>query len=124
LRLAAGKLLYLGFEENLDAVLALAIERMLGLRVESGIVPESLFRPAHRRMLDARFPCVELVEAISLPAAAHALAKSVERARPVASRLVRVHDCLWLRQWLRPNVDPLPETGSVEDIVCSIGSVE
>jgi hypothetical protein len=124
LRLAAGKVLYLGFEESLDAVLALSVERMLGLRVESGIVPESLFRPAHRRMLDARFPSVELVEAVSLPAAAHALAKSVERARPAASRLVRVHDCLWLRLWLRPKVGPLSETSSVEDVICSIGNLE
>jgi len=124
LRLAAGKVLYLGFEESLDAVLALAVERMLRLQVESGIVPESLFRPVHRRMLDAQFPSVELVEAVSLPAAARSLAKSVERARPVASRLVRVHDCLWLRLWMRPNVGHLPETAAVEDVVCSIGSVE
>jgi hypothetical protein len=75
-------------------------------------------------MLDAQFPSVELVEAVSLPAAARSLAKSVERARPVASRLVRVHDCLWLRLWMRPNVGHLPETAAVEDVVCSIGSVE
>jgi hypothetical protein len=120
LRLAAGSLLYLGFEASLDPVLALAIERMNGLRVESGIVQESLFRPAHARMLEAKFPPVELVEAISEAAAAHVLARSVERARPSASRLVRVHDCLWLRMWLRPGGGPLPEGGSVRDIICSI----
>ena len=68
LRVAAGKLLYLGFEDRLDPVLALAIERMTGLRVESGLVQGSLFRPAHARMLDARFPPVELIEAFSEPA--------------------------------------------------------
>ncbi len=121
LRLAVGRLLYLGFEANLDPVLALAIERMTGLRVESGMVQESLFRPAHGRMLEAKFPPVELVEAVSEAAAAHALARAVERARPVASRLVRVHDCLWLRMWLRPQNGPLPESRSVQDLVCSIG---
>lgn len=121
LRVAAGRLLYLGFEECLDPVLALAIERMTSLRVESGIVQGSLFRPAHARMLDARFPSVELVEAVSESAAAHALARSMERARPIASRLVRVHDCLWLRMWLRPQHGPLPEVDSVLDLVCSIG---
>ena len=75
LRVAAGKLLYLGFEDRLDPVMALAIERMTGLRVESGLVQESLFRPAHARMLSARFPPVELVEAGSEPALAHALSK-------------------------------------------------
>ena len=76
LRVAAGKLLYLGFEDRLDPVLALAVERMTGLRVESGLVQESLFRPAHTRMLNARFPAVELIEASSEPALVHALAKA------------------------------------------------
>ena len=45
LRLAAGKLVYLGFEERLDPVLGLALERMSGLRVESGLVKGSEYRP-------------------------------------------------------------------------------
>jgi len=120
LRVASGPLLYLGFEQSLDPVLALAVERMTGLRVESGVVQGSLFRPTHARMLNAKFPSVELVEAISEQAAAHVLARAVERARPVASRLVRVHDCLWLRMWLRCQDGSLPEVGSMQDLVCSI----
>ncbi len=123
MRLAAGKLLYLGFDGCLDPVLALAIERMSGLRVESGIVQGSLFQAAHARMLDAIFPSVELVEAVSEAAAAHALARSVERARPIASRLVRVHECLWLRMWLRRQNEPLPACDSILDVVCSIGAL-
>jgi hypothetical protein len=122
LRVAAGKLLYLGFEDRLDPVLALAIERMTGLRVESGLVQGSFFQPAHTRMLSSRFPLVELIEAGSEQALASALAKRVERARPVESRLVRVHDCLWLRMWLRPQSGPLPETASVHDMISSIGA--
>lgn len=121
LRVAAGKLLYLGFEEALDPILALAVERMTGWRVESGVVAATLFQGAHGRMLDARFPPVELIEAVSAPAAAHALARSVERAKPGASRLVRVHDCLWLRMWERVGVEPEPGAGWVRDLVCSIG---
>ena len=102
LRVAAGKLLYLGFEDRLDPVLALAVERMTGLRVESGLVQGSLFRPAHARMLGAKFPPVELVEAARSRPLAHVLSKAIEKARPVESRLVRVHDCLWLRMWLCP----------------------
>jgi len=122
LRVAAGKLLYLGFEDRLDPVVALAVERMSGLRVESGLVQESLFAPAHTRMLNAKFPPVELIEATSEPAAANALAKSVEQARPVESRLVRVHDCLWLRMWRRPQAGPMPERGAIQDLICSIGT--
>jgi hypothetical protein len=122
LRVAAGKVLYLGFEDRLDPVLALAIERMTGLRVESGLAQGSLFRPAHTRMLGARFPSVELVEAVSEPAIVHVLSKAIERTRPVASQLVRAHDCLWLRMWLRPQGGPMPEVGAVEDLICSIGA--
>jgi hypothetical protein len=122
LRVAAGRLAYLGFEERLDPVLALALERMSGLRVESGLIRESEFRPAHARMLDAPFPRVELIDAVSEPALVRALARIVERARPVESRLVRVHDCLWLRMWNRPQAGPLPEPGSVGDVIASVGA--
>jgi len=121
LRVAAGKLVYLGFEERLDPVLALALERMSRLRVESGLVRESEYRPAHQRMLKAVFPRVELLEAASEPALMRALARAVERARPVESRLVRVHDCLWLRMWNKAEAGPLPELGSVQDVIGSVG---
>ncbi len=117
LRVAAERILYLGFEDHLDPALALAVERMTGLRVESGLVQESLFRPAHARMLEARFPAVELIEAATEPALAAALTKAVERTRPVESRLTRVHDCLWLRMWLRPESGPLPEPDSIRDLI-------
>lgn len=122
LRVAAGKLLYLGFEDQLDPVVALALERMSGLRVESGLVAESQFRLGHAHMLRAEFPPVELIEAATEPAAAHALAKSIERTRPAESKLVRVHDCLWLRMWLKPQSGPMPERGSIRDLICSIGT--
>jgi len=121
LRVAAGRLLYLGFADRLDAVLALAIERMTGLRVESGLVRDSQFAPAHLRMLGARFPRVELIEASSELAIVHALSKAVEKTRPVEGRLVRVHDCLWLRMWTRTQDGALPDAASVHDLICSIG---
>jgi hypothetical protein len=122
LRVAAGKLLYLGFEDRLDPVVALAIERMTGLCVESGLVQESMFGPAHARMLKAKFPAVELIEAVSEPAVIHALARSIERTRPVESRLVRVHDCLWLRMWRERQSGAMPDLDSIEDVICSVGA--
>ena len=119
LRLAAGKLLYLGFENRLDPVLALAVKRMTGLRVESGLVPGSLFRAAHTRMLGAKFPPVDLIEAASETALVDVLAKAVERVRPAESRLVRIHDCLWLRMWLHNPSGPLPAINSIQDMICS-----
>lgn len=122
LRVAAGKLLYLGFEDHLDAALALAVERMTGLQVESGLVTESAFRPAHAHVLEARFPSVELIEAATEPALAAALAKAVERCRPIESRLVRVHECFWLRMWLKAQSGPVPEMGTVRDVIGSAGA--
>lgn len=124
LRVAAGRVVYLGFEEAPDAVLALAVERMTGLQVESGLVVGSRFSEAHARMLEARFPAVELVEAVSQAAASYVLARSVERARPAEARLVRVHDCLWLRMWKRVPGESLARLDAIEDVVCSIGGIE
>lgn len=119
LRVAAEKILYLGFEDRMDPALALTIERITGLRVEGGLVRASLFRAAHARMLGAEFPPVELIEAATEQALAHSLAKALEQARPVEARLARVHDCLWLRIWYRPQTGPLPEPGSIRDLIGS-----
>jgi hypothetical protein len=123
LRVAAGKLLYLGFEERLDPVLALAVEQMTGLRTESGLVQGSLFRAAQTRMLNARFPAVELIEASSESAAVHALTRSIEKKRPVKARLVSAHECLWLRMWTRSQRGALPEIDSIQDLICSVGAI-
>ena len=122
LRVAAGRILYLGFEDRLDPVLALAMERMLGLHVETGLVRGSIFEAAHSQMLKAKFPRIELIEASSEGTLARVLARSVERGKPVESRLVRVHDCLWLRMWKRPQTHSLPDVEGAEDVVCSLGS--
>jgi len=117
LRVAAGKILYMGFESRPDPVLALAVERMTGLRVETGLVAGSHFRAAHTRLLGAAFPRVELVETASEAALVHAMVRAIERVQPVESRLVRVHECIWLRMWLGPQRSPVPEPDGVEDLV-------
>jgi hypothetical protein len=122
LRIAANRILYLGFEDRLDSVLALAIERMTGLRVECGLVEESRFRRAHGRALEARFPRVELVEATSEPVLARVFAREIERAMPVESKLVRVHDCVWLRMVLRKQSGAVPALDAVRDVIGSIRS--
>jgi hypothetical protein len=120
IRLAAGKILYLGFEDRLDPVVALALERMLDLQVEAGVVRGSLFEPAHQQLLHAAFPRASLMESASETPLVRVLSRAIERSRPVESRLVRVHDCLWLRMWLRPVVGPLPDPDAVEDVLCSL----
>jgi hypothetical protein len=122
LRVAAGKLLYLGFEDRIDPVLALAIERITGLRVECGLVQGSLFRQAHARMLNSKFPPVELIESSGEPALVQALSRAIERVRPVNARLVRAHDCLWLRMWQASGSKASTGGAGVHDLIASIGA--
>lgn len=122
IRCVANRLLYLGFAERQDTVLALAVERMTGMRVECGLVRDSQFAPARGRMLQARFPRVELIEAVSEQVLAQELMRRIERIKPVDCRLVRVHQCYWLRMWRHLQCGPLPETDAVLDLICSLNA--
>lgn len=100
LRVAGGKLLYLGFEDRLDASVSLALEQMTELKVESGLVPTEEFTEARQSLMEYEgVPCVEerLEESDALAARVTAL---LEQKQPIASRLVRIHKYLWLRLWL------------------------
>lgn len=120
LRVAGGKLLYLAFEERIDTVLALALERMTGLKVECGILPGSEFQAAHKKILATEFPRVQLLEAAGETALSRALVRQLERVRPVEARLIRVHDCLWLRLWKRVAPAPIHPAEEVEDLIASV----
>lgn len=120
LRLTGSRLLYVGYAQDPDPVLELAIESMTGTKVQAGFLPASQFAPAHQRYLSAAFPPAEFLEAISGPALVRALTGCVERNRPWQSRLVRVHDWLWLRMWLkRPPTAP-PDAAGIRDVICVI----
>ncbi|HTJ30638.1 MAG TPA: hypothetical protein VL346_09065 [Acidobacteriaceae bacterium] len=119
LRVAAGKILYLGFEERLDPVVALSLERMLGLQVEMGLIPGSQFAAVQQRLVESAFPRTELIESASEAPLARVLARTLERRKPAAARLVRMHDCLWLRMWHKQPQAPT-ESAVLEDVICSL----
>jgi hypothetical protein len=116
----AGRGMYVGFEGRLDAVAVLAMERMSGLRVQSGIVVEEQWREARKRLSDwyrAETPVgmVPDVEALSKETAA-----ALSRLQPRASRLVCVHELYWLRMWLETGAMSKREGGippAQEDVV-------
>jgi hypothetical protein len=120
LRLAAGKVLYLGFEDRLDPVLARAVERMTGIRAECGVVTDSEFAHAHARMLRADYPAVELIEAVHEEALTRALTRAIERAKPVSARLVRVHEFLWLRMSRQTEGGAAAGAEGVQDVIGTI----
>lgn len=119
LRAGSQNLLYVGFEESIDPVVTLAVQRINGQPVESGIVPTSLFRSARARLLAGTFPHVQVADAVDLSAAAHLLARAIENACPIAAQLVRVHRNAWLRMWV-PGRPADSVRCEILDVVCSV----
>ncbi len=127
LRVAGQRILYLGFEDRLDASAAFGFEKMLDLKVESGLVEGGQFRAARTRLLDCE--CIEtrLETVADKDAMAARLTAILEQRQPVASRLVRVHRYYWMRVWLESGAagktGTLPGTPEdVSDHVFSIGN--
>jgi hypothetical protein len=122
LRAASGKLLYVAFANRIDRSLAYAMERMLGLRLTSGLLRDSEFLRAQGEFLDEPGPATKLLEAPTVAALARLFTRRIEQKRPVEARLVGVHEYCWLRMWkLAPRGEGLPRRGDVEDIVCTVG---
>lgn len=119
LRIAAGKILYIAFEQQLHAAAVRAVERMAGLRVESGVLAQDAATRIDAELRGATAAaCVE--ERIHGASDLCAQVVSVlRRTQPVASRLVNFEGAWWLRVWLeRGSVGPygtLPRTG--EDVM-------
>lgn len=121
LRVAAGQILYVGFEDRIDPCLTLALERMTKLRVEAGLLHGSEFESIYQQMLNASYPKVRLIETANGSTLTGVLSRIIEAEKPVDARIVRVHDCVWLRMWKRPASGPIPPRDAVEDVVCSFG---
>jgi hypothetical protein len=115
LRLTASGILYLAFEDRIDHSLALAIERVTRLRVESGLLSGSEFRRAEERHRQGRFARARMIEAGNAGLLAEAFANQIEKTKPFEARLVRLHDLFWLRLWTQPG-----EGGEAEDLIGSV----
>jgi len=122
LRLTATGILYLAFEDRIDHSLTLAIERITGLRVESGLLSASEFRSAQQHLTQGRFAPTRMIEAGNFELLAEAFTRHIEKRQPAEARLVRLHDLFWLRLWHRadnPASDPA-QNHRVEDIIGAV----
>lgn len=99
LRVAGGRILYLGFRDRLDASLAFATERMSGLRIESGVIAGAEFEAARRRLLASEFPEAFGKAVLDSDALTARIAGVLEQRQGAASKLVRLHQHYWLRVW-------------------------
>ena len=124
LRVAGGVLLYVAFRGQIDPCVTLGIEKVTRLRVEAGVMEDRAFNRCYGELMQARTPKLRLLEAERETAVIHALCRTIESAKPVESRLARIHDCLWLRMWHTTPIGPYPTLAQVEDVVCSFSRSE
>jgi len=100
LRVVSDKILYVGFEDRMDASSGLALERMSGLKVETGLVDGTQLDAARRRLLESEFVESVTEQVADELALAARIAETLSEVQPRASKLVRVHGFYWLRMWL------------------------
>lgn len=100
IRVAGSSILYVGFTDRLNHSLALALEQMTMLKVESGVVEKSEWEASRMRLLG----CDEVEATVERSQGVDAMAARVtailEQKQPVASQIVAVHGSFWLRLWL------------------------
>ena len=99
-RVAGSQLLYLAFQDQMDAATALGIEQMTGLRVESGLLSATQFERARASVLAADGVPVQMKLVEDTDALTAAVVRALEQRQPLAAKLVRVHQYYWLRLWL------------------------
>ena len=125
-RVAADRMLYLGFEHGVDATTALAMERMCGLTAESGLMGSGDYSRTCARLRQAKdVTCSEEMVA-TLESLTDRVAAVLQAEQTHDARLVRLRDAYWLRMWLEPAAigsrGLLPRTGEdVLDYVFRVG---
>ena len=126
LRVAGGRLLYLGSEDRLNASVAYAVEQMSGLKVESGLVDGGHIEEAKARLLDAEAIQVTVESLGDEDSLAARMTAVLEHRQPFMSRLVRLHQYYWLRLWLesgtRGAAGSLPRSAEdMQDCLFTVG---
>jgi Type II secretion system (T2SS), protein E, N-terminal domain len=100
LRVAGQRILYLAFEEQLDASVALAMEQMSELKVESGLMESAQFKEARAKLMACAAVKTNPEGVTSMASLAARITAILEQRQPVAARLVRLRQYYWLRLWL------------------------
>lgn len=126
IRVAGARILYLGFEDRLDAASALALEKMTGLKIESGLIKTQAYEAAQKALFDSEGVPLREESCGERDAMASRMAAILEQKQPVAAKMVRLHHYYWLRLWLEPSAmgqhGTLPVHGEdMLDYVFSVG---
>jgi hypothetical protein len=103
IRVAGSRILYLGFEDRLDAASALALEQMTGLKIESGLISTPEYEAAQKALLECGGVLLREESCNERDAMASRVTAILEQKQPVAAKMVRLHHYYWLRLWLEPS---------------------
>ena len=126
IRVAGSSLLYVASKDGPDAAASLALERMIGLKVESGLLQEADFDAMRRSLLDEPGIPTTMAAVKDADMLTGSITKALEQNQPLASRLVRIRGYYWLRLWLESashsgqGMLP-PSTADVHDYVFEVG---
>ena len=112
--------LSLCFEDHVDYPLMHAAERMHGISVDGGLLTATEFWQVTRELLSVRAPTVTVLSASSTECMTEAMARSLASSDISGCRLVAVHDCFWLRTWIKVENPDHSVTQVVQDLLCTI----
>lgn len=100
LKVVGNRMLYVGFNDHMDAAACFAIERMSGVKVHSGLLTAGQLLEARRILEEHDAIEMTLEHAASPDAITERVTLALVKAQPRAARLVRFHQFYWLRMWL------------------------
>jgi len=125
-RIAARRILYVGFQDHLDASSAFAVEQMSGLRTVCGVIGEARYRKARESVLGCRPVEWKRVRVADRDALARSIERAIDQQKPTSSRLVRLHKYYWLRLWQESEgsvrtARQVPSPGEAADYLFTIG---
>ena len=127
IRVAGASILYVAFEKERNAAVALGLEQMCQMRVESGLLHASQMEQVREHIQAAESVPVRIGQLADTESLTTSVVKLIEKKQPVASRLVRIQEYYWLRLWLEEAAIPAvgrsqSQIEGTEDHIFRIGS--
>ena len=92
--------LTLAFEDHIDDEITQAVEQMLGIGVDPGLLTASEFWQATRELLTVRYPPAARLRATSLDGMVEALSQALSETGAATARMVMIEGNCWLRFWV------------------------
>jgi hypothetical protein len=110
--------LTLAFEDHINDEITQAVEQMLGIGVDPGLLTASEFWQATRELLTVRYPPAARLRASSLDGMVEALSHALSETGATTARMVMVQGKCWMRFWVESTAQGLVS----RDLLCESDS--